>query len=110
VPFEIESSYSLFTLILLLVVGLGQAQEPVTVHVLTMQQADMTVDEMQTISDEFMAANPGINVAIEFVSYEALYDKFTTSLATDPAPYEMVKVWPRNLLGHSIQSSQLTTS
>jgi multiple sugar transport system substrate-binding protein len=86
----------IFLLLLVLSLSLGaitaHAQDVVTVHVLTMQQAAMTNDEMTAVADEFMAANPNIKVEIEFVSYDALHDKFTTAMATTPPPYDVVMV------------------
>jgi len=70
----------------------AHAQDAVTIHVLTMQQAAMTNDEMNAVADEFMAANPNIKVEMEFVSYDALHDKFTTAMATNPPPYDVVMV------------------
>jgi multiple sugar transport system substrate-binding protein len=81
--------------VFVLVFSLGivaQAQEPVTIRVLTMQQAAMTTDEMDSVAKEFMAANPDIKVEMEYVSYDALHDKFVTAMATNPPPYDVVMV------------------
>jgi multiple sugar transport system substrate-binding protein len=69
-----------------------KAADQVTIHVLTMTQAAMTNDEMDSVAKEFMAANPNIKVEMEYVSYDALHDKFVTSMATNPAPYDVVMV------------------
>ncbi len=66
--------------------------DQVTIHVLTMQQAAMTTDEMDSVAKEFMAANPNIKVEMEYISYDSLHDKFTTSMATNPPPYDVVMV------------------
>jgi multiple sugar transport system substrate-binding protein len=83
-----------FLIVLFLIFTLGivtvQAQDPTTIHVLTMQQAAMTPEEMQSVADEFNAANPGIKVELEFVSYDALHDKIVTSMATNPPPYDAI--------------------
>jgi multiple sugar transport system substrate-binding protein len=68
------------------------AQEPVTIHVLSMDQAAMTTEEMDAVAAEFEAANPNINVEMEYVAYDALHDKFTTAMATNPPPYDVVIV------------------
>ncbi len=77
---------------LLLSIGVVQAQDPVTINVLYMAQAALSTEEMDAIIAEFEALNPNINVEVEYVAYEALHDKFTTSMATDPVPYDVVMV------------------
>lgn len=75
------------------VVGCQPKQEapsgPVTVRVLTMEQAGPTVDEMNAIVEEFNNANPDIKVEIEYVSYDALHDKITTAMASTPPAYDV---------------------
>jgi multiple sugar transport system substrate-binding protein len=70
----------------------GNQGQPVTVRVLTMQQAAMTPEEMQATVDEFNAAHPDIKVELELVSYDALHDKITTAMATTPPPYDAILV------------------
>jgi len=89
-----------FTLLVVLValavslVGCGPAADtgPKTVKVLTMQQAGPTPDEMNAIVAKFNQANPNIKVEIEYVSYDALHDKITTAMATNPPAYDVVLV------------------
>src|SRR5689334_18827533 len=89
-----RSQWKPFLIVFILIFALGvvtaQAQDPTTVRVLTMQQAAMTPEEMQSVADEFNAANPGIKVELEFVSYDALHDKIVTSMATNPPPYDAI--------------------
>jgi multiple sugar transport system substrate-binding protein len=66
-----------------------QPAGPVTVRVLTMEQAGPTVGEMNAIVDEFNQANPDIKVEIEYVSYDALHDKITTAMASTPPAYDV---------------------
>jgi multiple sugar transport system substrate-binding protein len=66
--------------------------KPVTIHVLTMQQAAMTTEEMDGVAKEFMAANPNVKVEMEYVSYDALHDKIVTAMATTPPPYDVIMV------------------
>jgi len=66
--------------------------EPVTIHVLTMDQAAMTTDQMDAVAKEFMDANPNIKVEMEYINYDSLHDKFTTAMATNPPPYDVVMV------------------
>ena len=66
-----------------------QPAGPVTIRVLSMEQAGATVDEMNSIVGEFNAANPDIMVEIEYVSYDALHDKITTAMASTPPAYDV---------------------
>jgi len=68
------------------------AAEPVTVTVLAMEQAGPTVEEMNTIVEEFNKANPNVNVTIDYVAYDALHDKITTALASTPPAYDVFLV------------------
>lgn len=85
----------LFALIaLVLVTGVvgcqpRQAAGPATIRVLTMEQAGPTVDEMNAIVEEFNQANPDIKVEIEYVAYDALHDKITTAMASNPPAYDV---------------------
>ena len=65
---------------------------PVTIHVLAMEQAGPTVDEMNAIVGEFNKANPDIKVEIEYVAYDALHDKITTAMASKPPAYDVFLV------------------
>ena len=67
----------------------AQAQQAV-VHVLTMDQAAMSVDQMNEVATEFMAANPDIKVEMTYVPYEQVHDKFVTGAATNPPTYDVV--------------------
>lgn len=66
------------------------AAEQVVVHVLTMDQAAMSVDQMNEVASEFMAANPDIKVEMTYVPYEQVHDKFVTGAATNPPTYDVV--------------------
>lgn len=71
-----------------------QPQEagPVTVRVLSMEQAGPTTDEMNAIVDEFNQSSPNVNVAIDYVSYDALHDKIVTAMASSPPAYDVFLV------------------
>ena len=69
-----------------------QPAGPATIRVLTMEQAGPTVDEMNAIVGEFNKANPDIKVEIEYVSYDALHDKITTTMASKPPAYDVFLV------------------
>lgn len=66
-----------------------QVAGPATIRVLTMEQAGPTVDEMNAIVEEFNQANPDIKVEIEYVAYDALHDKITTAMASNPPAYDV---------------------
>jgi multiple sugar transport system substrate-binding protein len=69
-----------------------KAMEPVTIHMLAMEQAGPTVEEMNTIADEFNKTNPNVKVQIDYVAYDALHDKITTALASTPPAYDIFLV------------------
>src|SRR4030067_3847757 len=76
--------------------GGGKPAGPVTIKVLTMQQAGPTPDEMNAIVAEFNEGSPDVKVEIEYVSYDALHDKITTAMASSPPAYDvflMDDVW-----------------
>jgi len=85
----------LFTLMAIVLIAsvLGcqpqQASGPVTIRVLAMEQAGPTVDEMNAIVEEFNKASPDVNVEIEYVAYDALHDKVTTAMASNPPAYDV---------------------
>ncbi len=90
-------SISLFAMAALIVIGsLGCAPKPAagpaTIHVLTMEQAGPTTDEMNAIVAEFNKANPQIKVEIEYVAYDALHDKIVTAMASKPPAYDVFLV------------------
>jgi len=66
--------------------------EAVGIHVLAMEQAGATVDEMNSIASEFNQKNPNITVNIDYVSYDALHDKITTSMASTLPAYDVFLV------------------
>lgn len=68
------------------------AAGPVTIHVLAMEQAGPTVDEMNSIVGEFNKQNPDVKVEIEYVAYDALHDKITTAMASNPPAYDVFLV------------------
>jgi multiple sugar transport system substrate-binding protein len=89
----------LITLTLVLsVVGCGaKTTGPVTIHILTQDQAGMKPAEIDQIAKDFEALNPGITVVMEYVGYDAIHDKITTGMAANPPAYDasMIDViWP----------------
>jgi multiple sugar transport system substrate-binding protein len=89
----------MITVILILsVVGCGaKTSGPVTIHVLTQDQAGMKPAEIDQIARDFEAQNPNIKIVMEYVGYDAIHDKITTGMAAKPPAYDasMIDViWP----------------
>ena len=86
---------------LLLVVGLiscaPKTTGPVTIHVLTMDQAGIKNSEVDEIVKQFEAQNPDINVNMEYVGYDYVHDKIVTGMAAKPPAYDAAMIdviWP----------------
>ena len=74
-----------------------QATGPVTIHVLTMDQAGLKPAEIDQIAREFEAKNPDIKVNMEYLGYDFVHDKITTGMAAKPPAYDAVMIdviWP----------------
>jgi multiple sugar transport system substrate-binding protein len=87
------------TIILVLsVVGCGaKTSGPVTIHVLTMDQAGLKPAEIDQIAREFEAKNPDITVIMEYLGYDYIHDKITTGMAAKPPAYDAAMldvIWP----------------
>ncbi|MGZ6316428.1 MAG: extracellular solute-binding protein [Anaerolineales bacterium] len=93
---------SLFILTLLFVVGsVGCAPKPaagpVSIHILTMDQAGLKPAEIDQIARDFEAKNPDIKVSMEYVGYDNVHDKIVTGMAANPPGYDAAMVdviWP----------------
>jgi multiple sugar transport system substrate-binding protein len=73
------------------------AAGPVTIHVLTMDQAGLKPAEIDQIAREFEAKNPDIKVSMEYVSYDNVHDKIVTGMAAKPPAYDAAMIdviWP----------------
>jgi multiple sugar transport system substrate-binding protein len=71
--------------------------KPVTIHVLTMDQAGLKPAEIDQIAREFEAKNPDIKVVMEYLGYDYIHDKITTGMAAKPPAYDAAMVdviWP----------------
>ncbi len=99
-----RSLYKIGVLLMALVFVVGTvgcapkaAAGPVTIHVITMDQAAMKTSEIDEVARAFEALNPDIKVAMEYVSYDNLHDKIVTGMAAKPPAYDAVMVdviWP----------------
>lgn len=73
------------------------AGEPVTIHVLTMDQAGLKPAQIDQIAREFEAKNPDIKVVMEYVGYDYVHDKIVTGMAANPPAYDAAMIdviWP----------------
>jgi multiple sugar transport system substrate-binding protein len=70
---------------------------PVTIHVLTMDQAGLKPAEIDQIARDFEALNPNIKVVMEYVGYDYVHDKIVTGMAAKPPGYDAAMIdviWP----------------
>lgn len=89
----------MISLILVLsVVGCGaKTSGPVTIHVLTMDQAGLKPAEIDQIVKDFEAQNPDITVKMEYLGYDYVHDKIVTGMAAKPPAYDAAMIdviWP----------------
>ena len=74
-----------------------KAAGPVTIHILTMDQAGLKPAEIDQIAREFEAKNPDIKVNMEYVGYDYVHDKIVTGMAAKPPAYDAAMIdviWP----------------
>ncbi len=75
----------------------AQPAGPVTIHVLTMDQAGLKPAEIDQIARDFEAKNPDIKVVMEYVGYDYVHDKIVTGMAAKPPAYDAAMIdviWP----------------
>ena len=73
------------------------AAGPVTIHILTMDQAGLKPAEIDQIAREFEAKNPDIKVSMEYLDYPHVHDKIVTGMAAKPPAYDAAMIdviWP----------------
>jgi multiple sugar transport system substrate-binding protein len=92
---------TVFALALLFVVGTvgcaSQSAGPVTIHVMSMDQAGLKPAEIDQIARDFEAKNPDIKVSMEYVGYDNVHDKIVTGMAAKPPAYDAAMIdviWP----------------
>ena len=79
------------------VVGCQPKAGPVTIHILTMDQAGLKPAEIDQIARDFEALNPDIKVVMEYVGYDYVHDKIVTGMAAKPPAYDAAMIdviWP----------------
>ena len=70
---------------------------PVTIHVMTMDQAGLKPADIDQIARDFEAQNPDIKVVMEYVGYDYVHDKIVTGMAAKPPAYDAAMIdviWP----------------
>jgi len=73
------------------------AAGPVTIHILTMDQAGLKPADLDQIARDFEAKNPDIKVVMEYVGYDYVHDKIVTGMAAKPPAYDAAMIdviWP----------------
>jgi multiple sugar transport system substrate-binding protein len=100
---DMRSFQKIFFLIMILVFVVGatgcqpKSAGPVTIHVLTMDQAGLKPAEIDQIARDFEAQNPDIKVSMEYVGYDYVHDKIVTGMAAKPPAYDAAMIdviWP----------------
>src|SRR5258706_4502443 len=90
---KMKTLYKIALLIMVVVLAVSCAPKPaasgpVTIHVLTMDQAGLKPAEIDQIARDFEAKNPDIKVVMEYLGYDFLHDKITPRSAANPPAYE----------------------
>ncbi len=92
---------TLFIAVILVVGAIGctptKPAGPVTIHILTMDQAGLKPAEIDQIARDFEAKNPDIKVVMEYVGYDYVHDKIVTGMAATPPAYDAAMIdviWP----------------
>ena len=97
-----KNLYKITLLIMVVVLAVSCAPKPaasgpVTIHVLTMDQAGLKPAEIDQIARDFEAKNPDIKVVMEYLGYDFVHDKITTGMAANPPAYDAAMIdviWP----------------
>ncbi len=107
----------MLTVILVLsVVGCGtKTSGPVTIHILTMDQAGLKPPEIDQIAKDFEALNPDIKVVMEYLGYDYVHDKIVTGMAAKPPAYDAAMIdviWPDEFIkaGYLLDVSSRVTA
>nr|WP_307273157.1 extracellular solute-binding protein [Labrys wisconsinensis] len=85
--------------------ALSSAAAAEELSALFMSQAAYSESDVRAMTAAFEKANPGTTVKLEFVPYEALYDKIVASKAAGSAGYDVVLydvIWPANFAENGV--------
>jgi multiple sugar transport system substrate-binding protein len=99
---NMRTLYKISSLVLALLFVVGAcapkpATGPVTIHILTMDQAGLKPAEIDQIARDFEAKNPDIKVSMEYLDYDHVHDKIVTGMAAKPPAYDAAMIdviWP----------------
>lgn len=88
---------------------------PITLHLLTMDQAGIKNSEVDQIARQFEAQNPGIKINMEYVGYDYVHDKIVTGMAAKPPAYDAAMIdviWPDEFIkaGYLLDVTNRVTS
>ena len=75
------------------------------ISALFMSQAAYSDNDVKAMTAQFEKANPGITVKLEFVAYDALFDKIVASKAAGGSGYDVVLydvIWPANFAENGV--------
>jgi multiple sugar transport system substrate-binding protein len=82
-----------------------QAYAAEEISALFMSQAAYSDNDVKAMTAQFEKANPGITVKLEFVAYDALFDKIVASKAAGGSGYDVVLydvIWPANFAENGV--------
>jgi multiple sugar transport system substrate-binding protein len=82
-----------------------QAHAAEELSALFMSQAAYSENDVKTMTAQFEKANPGTTVKLEFVAYDALFDKIVASKAAGGSGYDVVLydvIWPANFAENGV--------
>ncbi len=75
------------------------------ISALFMSQAAYSDNDIKAMTAQFEKANPGTTVKLEFVAYDALFDKIVASKAAGGSGYDVVLydvIWPANFAENGV--------
>ncbi|CCU78913.1 hypothetical protein HSACCH_00979 [Halanaerobium saccharolyticum subsp. saccharolyticum DSM 6643] len=87
-----KKSLLILTLVILFVGVFALSTSAETIKMISMKQAGWTPEEYDQIIAEFEDNNPGIEVELTLVGYDALHDKLITSISGANPAYDVVLI------------------
>jgi multiple sugar transport system substrate-binding protein len=87
-----KKSLLILTLVILLLAVFTLSTSAETINMISMKQAGWTPEEYNQIIAEFEEDNPGVEVELTLVGYDALHDKLITSISGANPAYDVVLI------------------
>jgi multiple sugar transport system substrate-binding protein len=87
-----KKSLLILTLVILFVGVFALSTSAETIKMISMKQAGWTPEEYNQIIAEFEEDNPGVEVELTLVGYDALHDKLITSISGANPAYDVVLI------------------